>query len=333
MVGGHVAKSAGIQPHRVKHYIAKEVTLSKQNMNSGSFDEPADELDRRIYHILSDGQKRQKEIVSLLLPSRFGEKDVRESARKLSESYPWAAEVEEQKITYYYRTDVGRVPEISKQPVDYSKIEEVLLGLEIKLGIKSQNEVGIRSPSSTIPEYLNRLLEISNYRGQVLTNEDHLARFFEVFDKMVTETKNAHSSGGPPPNYPKKNHGLFYTVVAQQHESWKSGDSHEEFDKKIQQRLGDLKILLNVVPPEIGNQIMRILAIVDIEEAREGFKKIVRSNEYNSDQLITHAEACYAVSNDINVMHNKLNMIALDCGDDDIKQKIDEIKKSTRHQI
>lgn len=302
-------------------------------MKLGEFDEPTNELDRRIYHILSDGQKQQKEILYLLSSHRSGKKNKRKRIRKLSDSYPWADEAQEEKTTYYFRLDVGRQPKISKQPVDYSEMEEVLLGLEIKLGIKSQNKVNVNRTSSTLPEYFNKLLEISNYKGKLLTNQDHFERFFEIFDKMLVETENAYSPGGPPPNYPEKTYSLFYTVIAQQHECWKNKNevAHEEFDKMLGERLESLKMLLNVVPPEVGNHIMRILAVVDIKTAREGFEVIVRSNEYDPDQLTQHAEACYAVTNDIDDLNHELNLISLDCDDPDIKEKISTIKKSARY--
>lgn len=302
-------------------------------MNPGNVDAPVEELDRRIFHILSNGQKQQDEICYLLLTSRFGEGSIRNNIKELTESYFWADEVTEQGTTYYYRKDVGRQPKIQKQPVDYSEIEELLLGLEIKLGIKSPNNIDVTSTSSTLPDYLNKLLELSNHNGKILTNEDHLERFFEVFDQIMMETENAYSEGGPPPNYPKKVHGLFYTVIAQRHECWKSKnkEAHEEFDRSLQTRLTTLKTLLNVVPPEIGNQIMRILAIVDLEEAREGFEIIVRSNEYDTDQLTEHAEACYAISNDIDELQEALSLISLDCEDPDLKKKINTIKKSARY--
>lgn len=302
-------------------------------MASERFDEPANEIDRRIYHILSHGQKRRKEILSLLSTARQGKSSKENRIRELSESYAWADKIEEDH-TYYYRKDVGRQPEMTKPPVDYSEMEAILSDLEIKLGIKSQNESlgGSQSPPP-IPTILNNLLKLSNYNGKILTNMNHFERFFDVFDKMVEETENAYSSEGPPPNYPEKTHGLFYTIVAQQHECWKKGNSHEEFDKEIRRRIGKLKMLLNIVPPEIGNQIMRILSIVDVQRAREGFEIIVYSNKYTTDELITHGESCYVIWNDVDDLKKNLNRIQVDCEEDGLKEKIHTIKKVLRYQM
>lgn len=293
-------------------------------------DEPSSELDRKIYELLTNGQRQQETIVRLLQFTNFDKGNIRNSVSELEEKYPWAVVVEENNKRYVYRKDVGRQPVLSKPPADHSNIEEILLGLEIKLGIKSQNEVAFSELSSTLPELLNDLLEKSTHKGKILTSKDHFKRFFEVFDKMIIETENAYSTRGPPPNYPKKNYGLFYTIIAQQHESWKSksNNSHIEFDKEIQKRREKLKSLLNIVPPHIGNQIMRILALVDIKEARDGFEIILRSNKYNTEQLITHAESCYVISNDINTMINDLSLISMDCENNEIKEKIKTIRKS-----
>jgi len=300
-------------------------------MLPGEYDEPDNELDRRLFHILSHGQKRQKEIVRLMSTARFSEKNVRRRVRSLSASYSWAEETEKEATTYYYRVDIGRQPRLQNPPADYSDIENILFDLEIKLGVKSQNDIGFRNNQlSTLPELFNRLLKKSNYHSEILTNSDHFERFFECFDQMLEQTASGYSSGQAPPNYPAKIHGLFYTLVARQHESWKEGQAHEDFDKEVRKRLDDLIELLEFVPPEIGNPVLRILVLVDIKKARIGFEKIIQSNIYEAGMLINHAESCYVQLNDVDELINDLNMIAASCRDDEIKEKINAVKNSIR---
>jgi len=298
-------------------------------MFSGGFDEPDNELDRRIFHILSHGQKRQKEIVRLMSTSRYSEKHVRRRVRNLSSSYSWAEETEKGGTTYYYRVDTGRQPRLRNSPADYSDIENILLDLELKLGVKSQNEFCFKNNQlSTLPELFNRLLKESNYHSEILTNREHFERFFQCFDKMIEQTASGYSSGQAPPNYPAKTHGLFYTLVARQHESWKKGQAHEEYDKEVRERLDNLIELLRFVPPEIGNPVLRILVLVDIKKSRIGFKRMIQSDSYEVEMLINHAASCYMQLNDADELINDLNMIAASCDNDKIKEKINRIKNS-----
>jgi hypothetical protein len=299
-------------------------------MKPNEIDDPTNELDRRIFHVLSHGQKRQTEIVTLLSTTRFTDRSVREHTRDLSENYSWAVEIDDGD-TYYYRKDIGRQPTLRKSPADYSDIEQLLTDIEIKLGIKSRDDLpGARNKSPTLPELFDDFLREANVHSQILNTDDHLVRYFDCFDKILTQTENGYSSNGAPPNYPAKTHALFYTVTAEQHEGWKSGQSHEKFDKFIRERLSSLVDLLEFVPPNIGNPILRILAIVDIEIARDGFKNMIRSNKYSHGVLSEHAESCYIYSNESNKLIKHLNIIKSGTGNNQIKNKIREIKKEMR---
>jgi len=297
-------------------------------MYSGEFDEPTNRIDKRIFHVLSHGQKRQYEIARLATSREEGKDSIKENIRELAESYPWAEEVEEDGNTYYYRSDVGRQPTFQRPPADYEDIEEVLSGIESRLGMKSREQIGISNPTSaTLPVLFERLLEESNEHGKLLTTEEHLNRFFECFDKMLEQTKNGFTTEGEP-NYPGETHGIFYTVIASQHESWKRGQAHKEFNREVRERLDDMFDLLDFVPPKVGTPIMRVLTLFDVEEAKNGFIKIFESNNYSKEVLTKLAEICYAHTHDTDELVEELSKIGIDCENEEKRTKIRSILDS-----
>lgn len=302
-------------------------------MQSTEFDEPTNLTDRQIFHLLSHGQKTQAEIVRLLLPTRFTDESIRRRVRALSDNYPWAVEVDEE-ATYYYRKDIGRQPILEEPPADYTEIEELLTDAEIKLGIKSRDELpNARINSSTLPNIFQEFLAKANRHSQILNTTEHLIRFFNIFDKFVIQTEDGYSSEGAPPNYPISTYVNFYLVVAKQHEDWKNTQAHEEFDKYLQKRLSDLVKLLEFVPPDIGFTILRILSLANISKSREGFKNIVRSNRYSSELLSQCAKICYIYSNDTRKLIDDLDYLKNKSDNDEVVNKIKEIKAILRDPI
>jgi tetrahydromethanopterin S-methyltransferase subunit G len=319
--GDNPPEPGGIRPHRVMRYKPGARTTYKP-MYSEEFDEPTNRTDKRIFHVLSHGEKRQYEIARLATSSEENEDNIKENTRDLAESYPWAEEVEEDGNTYYYRSDVGRQPRFRKPPADYEDIEEVLSGIESRLGIKNREQIGISNPTSaTLPVLLNTLLAEANEHGKILTTKEHLDRFSKCFDEMLEQTNSGFSTEEPA-NYPGKTHGLFYTVIARQHESWKRGQAHEEFNIEVRERLDGMLNLLDFVPSEVGNPIMRVLALCDVEKAQKGFIKMLQSNNYTEGELITHAESCYAHTHDTDELVEELSMVGFECENDEINSNI-----------
>ena len=292
------------------------------------FDEPSNETDRRIFHILSHGQKRKSEIIKLAKDNEERPGNIKNRIPKTINKYQWVKKEEDGNKTFYYRTDIGRQPDLQKPPANHEDVEELLTGIEFKLGIKSRDRIGIRNPiSSTLPNLFHEMLYISNNYSKVLTTDEHINRFFNIFDEIIQQTINGYDTEEPS-NYPAKTHALFYTVVARQHESWKEGHANEQYNKRLQYRLDDLVELLDTVPPEIGNPIMRILAIASIEQAQKGFEKILRSNKYSASQLEDYAEYCYIYPNDSKKMVNRLSMISIECENEEITRKVGKILDS-----
>ena len=245
-------------------------------MRGSSAEEPSNEVDRHIFHILSHGQKRQKEIVRLLSNTRFAEGNIRENIRDLEQEYAWAHEVEEEGIQYYYRNDIGRQPVKPKPPADYSEIEKILNNIEVQLGIRSRNNHDAPTKDTpTLPKSLSNLLKLSQSKSKLFSNEDHLNRFFRIFDRLLEFLREAYPiKEDHTPSLPYKTYNLLFTLVANQHENWREGQAHVEFDSMIGDRFDEMLKLLDDVPPEVGNPILRILAMTDIEFARQGFKKV-----------------------------------------------------------
>jgi len=78
---------------------------------------------------------------------------------------------------------------------------------------------------------------------------------------------------------------------------------------------------------------MQILALIDIKKAREGFKKMVCSNEHRLKILIEHAEICYVYSNESNKLVEEMNIWKGNVDNIEVINKIEEIKKSVRDKV
>jgi hypothetical protein len=293
-------------------------------MHSEEFDEPNNRTDKRIFHVLAHGQKRQYEIARLAESREVIKHVIKDRVRNLAESYPWAEEVEEEGNTYYYRIDVGRQPTFRNPPADFEDIEELLTSIEMRLGIKSRDKIGLKDTSPKLPILFERLFDEASEHGQILTTEHHLNRFAKCFDRMLEQTKNGFATDQPA-NYPNKNHGLFYTVIARQQEGWKQGHANEAFSRMVQQKVDGLLGLLDSAPPKIGNTVMRVLQLINIKIAQEGFIKMIQSNNYSEAELVTHAQSCYGRINDTDEMIDHISMVGIESDDDDIKNKINSI--------
>jgi len=304
-------------------------------MNNTNTKEPDNEIDRHIFHILAHGQQQQKNIRTLLGRS-FNENNVGKRVRRLKERYSWAEEVkEENRPKYYYRTDVSRHPRPAKRSADYSDIDEILSNLEIQLGIRSRTVHN--EPSKDAPPILTsltNLLELSQSKSTLFFDDDHLDRFFSIFDKILEFAEKAYVDDGPgTPSLTLESYNLLFTVAATQLEEWKEGQAHVEFDYMIRGRTDNMLSLLDSVPSEIGIPILRILSMVEVETCREEYKKAVASNNYSVDDLISLGYGCYIVHGDTKQMINDISMASARSGDPDIKQKVrkvvDEINYET----
>lgn len=293
-------------------------------MQPSEFDEPANELDRRLFHILSHGQKEQKEFVRLLSTARFSEKSIRSSVRGLSEKYRWAVEVDEEGTTYYYRKDIGRQPIQPKINANNKDIDNILENVELQLGLEARNR-GYTKTTPTLLESFNQLSKEAQKKQKLFISEMHLDRFFSIFDKLLKEVEKVYSNKGEQSNRPPEVYKTLLLIAAIQHESWKEGKSNELFNRELMKRIDTLIDLLNNVPSEIGNNIFRILSITGIDEAREGFKKMVHSNIYTSEQLVGHAHACYIRDNDIDQLIKDLSRWKKQGVNPSTKETINEI--------
>jgi len=302
-------------------------------MRESSAEEPSNEVDRYIFHTLSHGQKRQKEIVRLLSNTRFAEGNIRENIRNLEQEYNWAQEVEEHGIQYYYRVDIGRQPTKPKLPVDYSEIEKILKHIEIQLGIKSHNNHNAPTEEvPTLPNSLNDLLKHSQSKSELFSKNDHLNRFFRIFDRLLEFLEEAYPiKKERTPSLPYKTYNLLFTLVANQHENWRRGQAHVEFDHMVGERLDKMLDLLDDVPPEVGTPILRILAMIDIEFARRGFKKVVYSNNYPVEDLTSIAHKCYMVPNDADKLIDEMALLLSDSDNEEVKTKVKEVLQSAKY--
>lgn len=301
---------------------------------SGEYDEPTRAKDRLIFHLLSHGQKQLKELRGYMSKTRFSAQSIGDRMRELHEEVPWIAKERDGNAVYYYRPDVGREPSIRKPSADRAEIEQLLYDLEIKLGAKSKSDSKIRVDDlPSIPELANDLLEQSNQYGQIFTSDEHLTRFFDILDALIKQIKRGYSAESPPANYPAKTYGLLFTTTAKQYEGWKQAEAHEEFAAELSSRIDRLVELVNTVPEAVGTPIIRVVALADIQKAREAYKNAILSGEYSEEKLIQLAEACYAYRNDMDKLFNQLNELRMKSENEEILERIQNIKHQLRTQF
>jgi len=298
---------------------------------SGEYDEPTGAKDRLIFHFLSHGQKQLKELRGYISETRFSAQSIGDRMRELHKEEPWIAKERDGNAVYYYRPDVGRVPSIRKSSADRDEIEQLLYDLEIKLGVRSKSDSQIHvNDLSSIPELANDLLKQSNQYGQIFTTDEHVTRFFDILDALIKQIRRGYSAESPPANYPPKTYALLFTTTAKQYEGWKQGEAHAEFAAELSSRIDRLVALVNTVPEEVGTPIIRVVALADIQKAREAYKNAILSGEYSEEKLIQLAEACYAHRNDMDKLVKDLNELGGKSGDREASERINNIKHRLR---
>jgi len=91
--GDNPPEPGEIRPHRVMIFKFRAKMIHK-TMYSEEFDEPDNKIDKRIFHVLSHGEKRQYEIARLAASSEANRDVIKDRIRQLAETYPWAEKVE-----------------------------------------------------------------------------------------------------------------------------------------------------------------------------------------------------------------------------------------------
>lgn len=283
--------------------------------------EPTNKDLRKLYHILSHGQRSTSTLKRILSEPGSGQESKRKKIRKFSKQHDWIREVSENGKTYFYREDIGREPIPVKPPADGELVDKILTDLEIQLGIKSRNR-GYTKSTPTLIESFEKFCRLSIEKGVVFPSDYYLNRFFTIFDKLMEEIKKSYPANQEPRNRPTEVYMKVFIFIANQHESWKDGQANNDFDQRISQQLSDLVDLLSIVPPKIGNHIMRILVIIDINKARDGFKNILLSNKYSKEKLLNYAFHCYITTGKTD---NLIDELA------DIGATNDHVQKSIRY--
>lgn len=304
-------------------------------MRKSTYTAPDNEIDRLIYYNLSHGRKRQNEIVKNLSTTRFAESSIKGHLRELGEKYEWAHEIQENGAKYYYREDVGQEYKSPSTPADYSEVEKLLRNAEIQLGIKPRNlERTPTERSDQLPECLRGLVKISQSHGKMFIDDELFNRYLTIFDKITEETSKAYPlSPWYVPSYTNETYVLHFMLANDRCDKWKEGKAREEFDQQIRKRSEELISLVDSVPTTIGNLIFSIMATIDAECSRIVFKKMLHSNNYDLEDLVTYAHYSYIIYGDTKSLLNDLSMWQVRCSSNETKQMISELDNRIRRQF
>ena len=305
-------------------------------MHNSAYTDPNNHIDRLIYYTLSHGRKRQCEIVRILSDTRFGDESIKDNIREIEDKYDWACGTKDDNGNkYYYREDIGQEHKQLSIPADYSRVEQLLRNAEIQTGIRSRNIDGVATETSTpLPNCLQQLLEISQSKGKLFVDDELLDRYFLIYDGLIKSTKVAYPrKADRVPSYTGETYRLIFMLASDRCDKWKTGRANERFDQHIRKRLDELVELVEFVPPVIGESIFSIVATVDSQRSKEVFKKMLYSNKYQQENLVTYAKYSYIIFGETKSLLNDLAEWNLKCSSGNTRQSIVNLHERIRRQF
>ncbi|MFB6200169.1 MAG: hypothetical protein ABEJ83_04770 [Candidatus Nanohaloarchaea archaeon] len=288
----------------------------------------SDEKDRRIFSILAHGEKQRIEIVELIKQYE----DVSEDAvdNRLDNIIKYYEEVEKEERrdgTYYYRTDLDPVPsEIirPKKPADKDQVNDLLSGLEHRLGIKEE-EVGPTTSYDARSELLRKLLNMAMNNKFLLHDDKTLERYLQIYDEYIDRMRKAYKNFEPGqlekiPD-PMYEHRLLFQLTRELHSNSKQGQENYRLGYLLNDRLNKIEECLSDFPAGLGIECLGLARELNENSGKEFYKLLVLLDRYKDQQLLREAFYTYDVHNDIDELIYDLSIIS-EKADDDTSQRI-----------
>jgi hypothetical protein len=282
-----------------------------RGVHQGPMTEPTDELDKKIYHILSYGEKRQSEIVKLLKSDRSG-KTIRSHLKYLSDNKDWMmrSKSESGNAVYYSREGETKDPFRPKPMANPDIVDANFYDIERRLGLFSQHR-GVQSSPDTFINNIKDLLELAVYYSKLLYNSDIANRFFDIFDVMVDELLELEIED-PTEEVARPFHAykLFFELVKELYYNWEKGYGFQEYHRMLKVRLHELEDKVLQIPQEMRIQFQELALITNVELGKEYYKYLVGSGVYQMEVLLEKGFYTYDCRNEINEFIDDIHKVA-----------------------
>lgn len=287
-------------------------------------------IEKKIITILKYGKKRKIEIVKILQTDKSDE-TIRRRIDDLFESGEISREGEDGP---YYLPGEQREPVRPKQFADQERVSRLLYDMENRLGTvtfdfeeyhEDQRTIGrILSWMSTTDRGIsdgedvdignNILLAVMDFNSicstkhYVLHNRQNLNSFLKIFDQVI-EIFEDYDPDTSILMIPDEFFRLFFSSTNKIYRNWFEGKESEEFDKKMGQRAERLISTFDESQPKFHADLIRILTNISRAHGRDVFKSMVKSDNYDVEDLLEPAFYTYDVHNDIHKLFDDLTEV------------------------
>jgi len=291
-------------------------------------DKPEDEY---LFQVLAHGRRRYSEIKFLGEHTRWNNRSLANRLSELPEKYELIATEEENGEIYYYRKDVGPLIRQPKPEAYKKDVLQLLESFEQQLGLTNK-----RGNSSELPTAIFSMINLADTHKNLLSSDDLLERFFNIFDEIIETCSKLFRDPGSIRRYqaiPTETLILFFILVDKLQHEWKLGNENVEFDSCIRRRIVDLVLLVEIVPPGLGELLRGIITnVADRKADRESYKSMIRSGNYEINTLVRHAHFTFSNHSELYKIRDELHDLRVD-SDHETAQTIQEIIDALRRRI
>ena len=305
--------------------------------------ELSDEVKRKVVSILRYGKQQQKDIKYLIDSS--SNKTIKRKLNQLVNDGLISKEKKKDGSVYYHISNDVEQNIVPLTRADPNEVEQSLTIIKTitdiildDLDTATEEAVVFQTLQNqdTIQDYdLNtdiedlgmgvshavHLFKISLQHYFVLSTPDLADQYFRVLDNLIEIIRKAErldnvsvpsylSEPNEPeqvPIYPDEMFQTFFGSMSYIHKNWRLGKEFKDFDKRMDQRSGELVDIIKFVDGSAHEHIRDVLRKVNHEKMQEAFIEMVKSGSHDIDDLIIDAHEIYIEPDSLKKLHTDLN--------------------------
>ena len=303
----------------------------------------SDEVKQKIISILKYGKQQQKDIKYLIDSS--SNKTVKRKLDQLVNDELISREKASDGSVYYYLPDNVEQNIAPLTRADPNEVEQSLTVMRT-VTKTILNDLDIATEEETIFQEARNLLtsrdddlnisiedlgtgtrhaihldKISMSHYFVLSSPDLADQYFTVLDDIIEIIRKAGgldnidvprylsepNESGQVPIYPDEMFQAFFVSMSYIHDNWRLGKDFKEFDKRINQRSGELIDILGFVDGSVHGQIRDVLRYVNRKKAQEALIEMIKSGDHHIDDLVIDAHEIYVRPDSLKQLHTDLD--------------------------
>jgi DNA-binding transcriptional ArsR family regulator len=258
-----------------------------------------DETDQKIISILKYGKRQQVEISELIDRNKS---TVRRHLDYLEDNYEVSSEKKNNK-KYYYLDDEGETIVPPKPNADAEEVNKILFNIYKNIGLSNSNN----NPSPD--DLLENIIEFEIIAGEkyyVVDVEENINRFLDIFDYIVdtlTRKKENNILVTEDLIY------MYFNIANRLYSNWEKGKENRDYHEHLTNRIDDIHSIIGSSPKKIEREAQALLFKISNSEGQKAFISMVKSEKYESDELLSGPIYAYNQKNDLDKLLKDLDDI------------------------